>query len=80
MEGNWPFLQKGFPPAWMQTQDSRILKRFPLGASRQINMLSSLMWKLTGGLSWIRVCYKEECTVVATPTVTSGKFEAPYGL
>lgn len=71
MEQSWT--SEGFYPARIQTQDSCVLKRFCLGASRWGKRLSSLLWKLTRGRSWIRVCYEEECTLVASPTVTSGK-------
>lgn len=41
---------EGFHPAWMQGQGSCIVKRFPLGASSCVKILSSLLWRLPGGL------------------------------
>lgn len=49
MEQSWN--SEVFHPARIQTQDSCVLKRFPLGASRWVKRLGVLLWKNTVGLS-----------------------------
>lgn len=79
-EGSRLCTQKTSIRVWMQEQDSCILRRVPMGTSWYIKRLSSLLWKLTGGLSWIRFYYKDERSLGVSPTGTSGKCETPHVL